>query len=70
MEPASIGFETQVGQGNPPTETLRIENAGGDTLDWTAVVETAQRRQLAQRHARFRLCLAPTHTRWSRSARM
>ncbi len=41
VEPASIGFETQVGQGNPPTETLRIENAGGDTLDWTAVVETA-----------------------------
>ena len=40
VEPASIGFETQVGQGNPPTETLRIENAGGDTLDWTAVVET------------------------------
>ena len=41
VEPASIGFETQVGEGNPPTETLRIENAGGDTLDWTAVVETA-----------------------------
>ena len=41
VEPASIDFETQVGEGNPPTETLRVENAGGDTLDWTAAVETA-----------------------------
>ena len=41
VEPTSIGCETQVGAGNPPTETLRVENGGGDTLDWTAVVETA-----------------------------
>ena len=41
VEPTSIGFETRVGAGNPPTETLRIENAGGSTLEWTLQAETA-----------------------------
>ena len=36
VEPSSLTFEGLFGDGNLPTGTLRISNAGGGTLDWTA----------------------------------
>jgi len=38
--PASLTFQTQAGS-TPPEQTLRIENAGSGTLNWSATAATA-----------------------------
>ncbi|MCH8266466.1 MAG: hypothetical protein IH846_03000, partial [Acidobacteria bacterium] len=40
VEPSSLTFEAAAGAGDPPEQTLRISNAGGGTLDWTAQAST------------------------------
>ncbi|MDA2927005.1 hypothetical protein MYX78_07190 [Acidobacteria bacterium AH-259-G07] len=40
VKPSEHTFEITAGTGNPPARTLRISNAGGGTLDWTAMAET------------------------------
>ena len=40
VEPSELTFEITAGTGNPPARTLRISNAGGGTLNWTALAET------------------------------
>jgi uncharacterized protein (TIGR03437 family) len=41
LEPGSLTFEAQAGGDNPTAQSLRISNAGGGTLSWTARSETA-----------------------------
>ena len=40
IEPSELTFEITAGTGNPQARTLRIGNAGGGTLNWTALAET------------------------------
>ena len=40
VEPSSISFEGMVGEDSLPGQTLRISNAGGETLEWTLQAET------------------------------
>ena len=40
VEPSSLTLEGLFGDGSLPIETLRISNAGGGTLDWTAQAST------------------------------
>ncbi|MBI4479529.1 MAG: hypothetical protein HY651_05860, partial [Acidobacteria bacterium] len=40
VEPLALTFEGTLGAGNPSAQALRILNAGGGTLDWTAQVST------------------------------
>jgi uncharacterized protein (TIGR03437 family) len=40
VEPSSLTVETATGASDPPSQTLRISNAGGGTLAWTARAET------------------------------
>ena len=36
VDPRALTFEVNAGTGNPPTQTLRISNVGGGSLNWTA----------------------------------
>lgn len=36
ITPVSLSFSAQQGNGNPPTQTLRVSNTGGSTLSWSA----------------------------------
>ena len=40
VEPSSMSFEAMVGEVSLPGQTLRISNAGGGTLEWTAAADT------------------------------
>ncbi|MCZ6489067.1 MAG: SMP-30/gluconolactonase/LRE family protein, partial [Acidobacteria bacterium] len=40
VEPVAMTFEAASGFGNPPAQELRIGNAGGGTLNWTAQAAT------------------------------
>jgi uncharacterized protein (TIGR03437 family) len=41
VEPASLSFEAATTTGNPPAQVLRVSNAGGGTLDWSAQAATS-----------------------------
>jgi len=42
-EPGSLNFDVHAGAGNPSPASVRIGNAGGGTVDWTAATDTNSR---------------------------